>query len=352
MDFYNNPGLYSTFFDDAKAPRLPPYVFQLGLGFNRLFQRVPVPLIQNVSDTLLVLNLSGNYFVGLTSSVLPGSFIPNLEYLILEACSISYVNHSAFEDMDRLMYLYMGKNLLSGLTPQVFPPSLRLLSIRQNPQVIGKFSLKRDTFSGLSNLAWLDMDYMQLDASNLSTDVFQDLRQLTVLQMRKSGLTEIPPFMFASQAELMVIDLGENADLTSLPSEFSFGLKKAKILFLDQCSLDFSGNERVEEHPFRWMTELVALYLNQNKINHFPPSLVANLTQLTILYLKGNLIITWQLGTTADMTHDAAIDVSNNRISYLPNQTYEEFSRIAAIDLSDNALPCNCQVFSKPNHDQ
>lgn len=331
------------FMDENRAPTLPPFILQLGLGFNWLVERIPSSLFKNSTESLKVLNLSGNLFFVLTDSVLPASVFPNLRALALESCSISFVSETAFQNMSQLTYLYLGKNQLTQVAPRAFPRSLELLSIRQNPQVIGMFSLTKENLEGLSELVWLDMNFMKLDGANLSSDVFSGLRKLNILQMRHSDLSEIPGKIFAPLSELLMLDLGDNTALTTLPADFSFGLNNLKMIFLDSCSLDFPNDKHGHYQPFSWMTNLEWLYLNRNKINVFPSSMMINLTQLYVLHLGDNQILTWQLGTTAYMS-GGAIDVSNNRISFLPNQTYEEFSRISAIDLSDNAFTCSCPV--------
>lgn len=262
----------------------------------------------------------------------------------MENCLITFISEGAFRNHSKLGYLYLASNQLTQILPETLPPALQVLSIRQNPLGSGTFSLCKETMDGLPNLVWLDMSFMKLDSSNLSADVFHGLRKLNILQMRSSGLVEIPATFFSSLSQLLVLDLGHNL-LRSLPQDFSTGLHNTMMVFLDNCWLDFADDEPSDYQPFRSMSNLQCLYLNRNQINEFPPNLVVNLTNLYVLLLAENNIVTWQQGTTAYMSPDAAIDVSNNRIVFLPNQTYGEFSRIAAIDLSDNALTCNCQVF-------
>ncbi len=343
VDFYNNPKLMSIFSHEMKAPSLPPSILKLGLGNNRFVQKVPLAMLQNISRSLVQINLSINFYFLLSENVWPSIEFNNLTTLVLESCSISVVNETAFQNMPKLTYLYMGKNQLTQVAPYTFPQSLQLLSVRQNPQVSGLFTLSKDNFAGMTNLHWLDMNSMSINSKNLSADAFQGLSNLQCLQMRNSGLSEIPSRFFSSLTKLVVLDLGENS-INTLPHQFSVGLTNALILFLDHCSLDFPAEIDYNYQPFRGMKNLSMLFLSKNSISQFTPNLVANLSRLSALHLNGNQLHTWEFGTTAYMPPDAAIAVSNNKIQFLPNQTYEEFSRIAAIDLSDNALICNCQV--------
>ncbi|XP_046644826.1 toll-like receptor Tollo isoform X1 [Daphnia pulicaria] len=343
VDFYNNPKLVSIFSHEMKAPSLPPSIFKLGLGNNRFVQKVPLAMLQNISRSLVQINLSINFYFLLSENVWPSIEFDNLTTLILESCSISVVNETAFQNMPKLIYLYMGKNQLTQVAPYTFPQSLQLLSVRQNPQMSGLFTMSKDNFAGMTNLQWLDMNSMSINSKNLSADAFQGLNNLWYLQMRNSGLSEIPSRFFSSLTKLVVLDLGENS-ISTLPPQFSVGLTNTLMLFLDHCSLDFPAEIDYNYQPFRGMKNLSMLFLSKNSINQFTPNLVANLSQLSALHLNGNQLHTWEFGTTAYMPHYAAIAVSNNKIQFLPNQTYEEFSRVAAIDLSDNALICNCQT--------
>lgn len=350
VDLFNNPLLMHN--AEQAALHLPSHQLQIGLGANRLFQGLPNSLISNASASIVALNLSGNLLFLLTNALFSSLQMPMLATLILESCSVSLVEPGAFRSLPNLTSLYLGKNQLNAIAANALPPSLTLLSLNRNPQRSGDpFKMTDDNLAHLKRLHWLDISYMNIE--DMTPNVLNGLGNLLVLQIRGSGLTNIPGGLFSSLSNLLVLDLGENA-LHTLPNEFSTGLERTRMLFLDRCELDFSSNgeENATTHndteelyqPFREMKALELLYLHSNNIRHFSASLVANLTNLRVLYLRGNLLQTWESGTTAFMPREAAIDASNNRITILPNYTFEEFDRISAVDLSDNALTCNCEV--------
>ena len=339
VDFYNNPKLN---YWDFTASFLPPTIVQLGLGYNRLLQKLPTKMLQGKVN-LSILNLSRNLFFYLNESILPSDLFPNLKALILESCSISVIDETAFNNLTQLAYLYLGNNQLTEITPGAFPSSLLLLSIRQNPQVNGFFTLSEDTLAGIPELRWLDMNFMNLDTRSLSSNVFDGIGKLTILQMRDSGLDTAISRLFSPLAQLMVLDVGQNA-ISSLGDDFLFGLTNLQMIFIDcNCNFDFPNETNYDYQPFRWMPDLAYLFLSHNNINHFTPNLVANLTELYAIDLSENFLRTWIVGTTASLIN-ASIDVSYNYLVFLPNQTYEEFHRMEAIDLTKNALICNCQV--------
>ena len=180
VDFYNNPKLGTIFAHEMKTPILPPSITHLGLGNNHLVQKVPIPLLQNISRSLLEINLSINLYFLLSNNVWPAIDFDNLTTLVLESCSISIINETAFQRMPKLAYLYMGKNQLTQVAPYTFPQTLQLLSVRQNPQMSGVFTMSKDNFAGMTNLRWLDMNSMNLNSKNLSSDSFKGLSNLTV----------------------------------------------------------------------------------------------------------------------------------------------------------------------------
>lgn len=170
----------TIFAHEMKTPILPPSITHLGLGNNHLVQKVPIPLLQNISRSLLEINLSINLYFLLSNNVWPAIDFDNLTTLVLESCSISIINETAFQRMPKLAYLFMGKNQLTQVAPYTFPQTLQLLSVRQNPQMSGVFTMSKDNFAGMTNLRWLDMNWMNLNSKNLSSDAFKGLSSLTV----------------------------------------------------------------------------------------------------------------------------------------------------------------------------
>ena len=259
----------------------------------------------------------------------------------------------AFNNMPQLEELYLRGNKLTEIAAGVFPSSLTLLSIRENPsgQQNKVFSLTRDTLANLSNLSYLDMKYLRLNS--VLSDELDDLVNLQILQMRNTGLRDLVGPVFRNLANLVVLDLGENQEMVSLSSNFSVGLENLEMLFLDHCSIDFppfqiDSDRNPDENfdgPFSHLSGLSYLVIHNNKISSLDPRLMANLTGLELLYMSDNFLNTWHRGTTASFKpYETAVVASKNLLSILPNETYEEFAQLLYIDLSFNAFTCNCQA--------
>ena len=350
VDLYDNPDLLTLMLKPSLEPFYIPPLRQLGLGVNQL-QTVPVALLNSVNKTLTTLNLSGNFFVRLTSTFLPT--LAKVSTLILENCGIISLAVGTFDGLPNLQYLYLGKNQLTEIVSNVLPPGIVLLSIRQNPSKLygpdPAFRLSNGNLSGMKQLMWLDMNDMNLET--VSETALDGLTQLRALQMRNSGITQIAASAFRSLGRLIMLDLGENRAVQTLPQRFSEGLHNLTILFLDHCSINFPEDppDGESESPFSHLTSLAMMFLTDNNIHHFYGQLIANNSKLNILDLSYNRMSTWNRHTARFMAaNDSRVSISNNRITYLPDNIADEFSSFKAVDLSDNALICTCQVTSWP----
>ena len=95
IDLFNNPILVHN--PTQLALKFSSQLLQLGLGANRLIQKVPTLLLtSNAAATLTTLNLSGNLYFFVTNALFPANSMPNLSILILESCSVSFVEDDAF----------------------------------------------------------------------------------------------------------------------------------------------------------------------------------------------------------------------------------------------------------------
>lgn len=321
--------------------QIPP-LKQLGFAASDL-KNAPAVLMENLTGSLEILNLSGNWFFILSQQVL--SFTGNLIALVLEDCKIITIANDTFDNFPNLLYLYLGQNHFTEIPSNILPASLRVLSLRQNTAngFDDKFDL-RTTLKNMSKLIWLDVNYVQLN--ELNSSVLSEAKNLHVLLLRGTALTKIEPFTFSAFNDLLLLDMSENKALKNLSANFSYGLQQLFGLYLDECSLDFAAPYSASESPFAHLTSAEHLYLSGNHIHQFPKQLIESMGQLRNLDLSYNILSTWERYATYSMNEDGenAISLSNNRITYLPEGIFDEFSRVWAVDLSDNALLCSCQV--------
>jgi len=283
IDFFNNTLLIPFFMglNENVPPILPASIRQMGLGSISLLpqSQLPYPLLTQggANDSITTINLSGNNYIQLTSTLLRAS-LSGIVTIVMEKCNIASIMPGAFKNLKSLIHLYLAKNAITSIAPHVFPPSLALLSIRQNPMNVDpnqqnqqpnqQFNLQDHFLDGMPNLEWLDMNYMQLGELKEGLP-FAGAEQLVFLQMRGAGVTTIAPAAFANLNQLLMMDLGDNRGIRTLPPRFSEGLVKLQMLFIDGSALDqmpssstlMTAGSDGGESPFRDLTNLTMLYM-------------------------------------------------------------------------------------------
>ena len=344
MDLFNNGKLIPEL-NAMHASHLTG-LQKLGLAGNldiRL-ERLPIEFIERFNSTLIQLNLSGNLFPTLSSSILAFR-MPQLTALILNDCFINTVESGALTGVPGLAAVYLARNNLKELASSAMPPLLQKLSIRENPTqhgiVTDTFTLRVDACGDLANLKWLDMNFVNLEV--VGAESLCGMAGLNYLQVREANIRQIHQGSFDQLGQLVFLDLGQNP-IGKLPANFSRGLAKLSTLFLDDCSLSLSP---CDPSPFQRLLNLQNLYLNNNKaMEDLDPSLLRSLTRLIVLNLSSNQLKNWQPGTTQFMSSQTNIDLSYNQMTSLPDDVLAEFGHINAIDLSHNNFFCSCDVRS------
>ena len=323
-----------------------PTIRQLGLGYN-LLDEIPNSIISDVSRTLTSLNLARNSFFRLRNNSFP--LMPRLATLVLEGCGISIIETGAFKNLPKLTTLYIGRNRLTQLPPALTIPTLRLLSIRENPdqELEGGASFNiNNGFNGMSNLIWIDMNYMKL--SEIRTPAFYNLTYLTVLLIRGSNIPKVYPGAFETQISLKFLDLGENVQVDVFGEGVFQGLQTLTNLFLDRNYITLTARDKLTVddlvRTFIPLEKLERLYVAHNGIVRFESAVLMALPHLEVLDLHGNKLEKWPLGTVENVTNIKSIDLSMNSISFLDNGTYNEFMNLRSIDVSDNPFICHCGV--------
>lgn len=345
LDLFNNSDVIPQL--DAMDFKPLARLTKLGLAANLKLQ-LPIKFIQSFNSTLIQLNLAANLLPELSPKILAFN-LPNLTALVLSDCSIGTVIDDTFTKFPKLVALYLARNNLKKLSSTQLPPLLQTLSVRQNPpeRAIGiqeRFEFQLDRCNNLTSLTWLDMNSVNLDAVGASN--VAGLSGLHYLQVRHAKINTIDHGVFSKLNELILLDLGENS-LHQLPLNFSDGLGKLRVIFLDQCSLSFSA---ADPSPFASLVNLQQMFLNGNKpMEEFHPSLIENLMRLGVLDLSNNQLKSWKLGTTRYMSNQTSIDVSYNQITSFPSNIFDEFDHIGAVDFSYNNFFCNCDVSTISN---
>ena len=145
-----------------------------------------------------------------------------------------------FSGLDKLAFLYLDKNRLSGLQGPL-PSNLFQLELQFNELT----SLPSNLFSGLSKLGVLYIDGNRL--TSLHPDIFQGLTALEHLLINDNSLTSLPGGLFSGPTKLQYI-LAYNNNFGHVPASITSGLNDLIKFDIGRVS---PGNVRVTKSDNR-----------------------------------------------------------------------------------------------------
>lgn len=207
------------------------------------------------ADNLQVLDLSrnevflieSNAFSGLSKlrtltlnrnriKIIQGSLFRGLRSLRRLDVSINEIvilENSIFEGLDQITMVELGFNNLTTLAHSTFKGATSLENLYLS---FNKFSIIGSTFLGLLNLKLLDLSYNNIGEINAAA--FSDATKLEQIELRSTGLTQVPIDLLRQQTELQLLDLSyNNLSLTDKDFEAFRPLKKLQFLKLENTSL-------------------------------------------------------------------------------------------------------------------
>ncbi|XP_067248020.1 trophoblast glycoprotein [Chanodichthys erythropterus] len=192
---------------------------------------IPQPLPENVTT----LNLSGNNIRNLNNESFPRT-LEHLTHLYVSGSQVERLDSMVFKNLPNLRLLDLSNNRISEFYVEALPQDskIEVLNLSKslfNHSYIGVFE---DLFrSSLPKVSHLDLS--NNDLMFLPEDIFTDLSNLTVLDMRNNTLVSFSNEMFWNRA-LKELDLRDNA-LKVLPNKTLAGLS-----FIPDLRVSLAGN--------------------------------------------------------------------------------------------------------------
>uniref|UniRef100_A0A673VCI0 Biglycan n=1 Tax=Suricata suricatta TaxID=37032 RepID=A0A673VCI0_SURSU len=194
--------------------------------------------------------------------------------LVLVNNKISKIHEKAFSPLRKLQKLYISKNHLVEIPPNL-PSSLVELRIHDNR--IRK--VPKGVFSGLRNMNCIEMGGNPLENSGFEPGAFDGLK-LNYLRISEAKLTGIPKDLPETLNELHLdhnkIQAIELEDLLRYSKLYRLGLGHNQIRMIENGSLSF-------------LPTLRELHLDNNKLSRVPSGL-PDLKLLQVVYLHTNNI--------------------------------------------------------------
>ncbi|XP_061590805.1 fibromodulin [Cololabis saira] len=278
---WQNAGWYSEDIDcplECDCPAAYPMAMYCQ---SRSLQHVPY-----IPSHIKYVYLQNNQITGIQDGVFNNA--TNLLWLIMSHNKLKsdQISKNVFSKLEKLEQLYLDHNELSHM-PQNLPVSITNLRLGHNK--ISKIS--SNSFEGMVNLTTL-----QLLANIIedTPDVFKGLKSMTLLDMRKNKLKQIPVNLPEDLQQLYL----EFNDIESVPPGFLTMNPKLQFVRLSHNKLTDKG---LPASVFNIST-LVELDLSFNKLEKIP----AVSTNLQNLYLQANKIKEFSLSSfcsTTDMTN-------------------------------------------------
>ena len=159
-----------------------------------------------LSSSIHVIRLENNNFQILPSKVFQERGLINLQKIFLSNCTLGMIAQDAFHQLNHLVELDLGQNLLTSVPSESFRNLLnvRRLLLRQNPIK----TLRESNFVSLTKLEHLDLSYCQID--QIEPGSFKGLPHLKSLKLNNNRLTTLTPNVFVDIPPLYTIALEHN----------------------------------------------------------------------------------------------------------------------------------------------
>ena len=174
-------------------------------------------------------------------------------------------------------------------------PATRLLDVSNNPDIYQNLSLES---AYVRNLIYINISSCRITV--LSVTVFENFRNLRILDLSHNLIRTIPSRLFLSTQKLEKLSLSFNLEILTIETEAFKGLdlinylnleslqvdllSKAAFAFLDLDVLDLSGNviSKIDNNAFETL-RTKRLYLNRTSIHTFGSDLFKGLEQVDLL---------------------------------------------------------------------
>ncbi|XP_063985813.1 protein toll-like [Diachasmimorpha longicaudata] len=275
------------------------------------------------------LTLSSNGLKNVTADLLQD--LKNLTVLNLHQNDLRDLPHD-FLNLPNLKAIELGGNHLEVIEPAAFDKStkLELLNIWNN-QIT---EIKANSFDKLESLVSLDLHSNKL--TQLPENIFAKLGSLRVINLSQNNFTgdSLPGNLFRNNSLLEVVILFENKqNITTLPSKWFANLKDLTMIKMRR-----NGLIRLPEDLFAGASALRNLSMERNYIEAIPRNLFNDCKNLSTIDLSFNEIKELPdrvFGALKKLEH---LDLSKNHITSITQEMFAGLSALKILNLERNGL--------------
>lgn len=334
----------------VSAPRIPKWVEQLDLSYNKLNQSVS----DNFEELSLlkILKLDKNILIHIPNlihhnklqevslnrnninAINTGHFPVNstIKSLSLNSNHIKVIEEGALDNLTNLLILKLNRNELSSLPNQLFmhQSNLKVLELNHN----NLHSLNGLLFQGLSSLTTLKIKYNNIE--NIMDGAFFGFKSINLLQLDHNKIKNISKGWMYGLESLTILSLSNNLISQNIDSG-------SWELCTDLQDLDLSHNYliEVEGRTFQHLTNLHILNLSNNNISSISQETFSHMVQLQTLELNNNKI-SWTVedmsGPFSKLRNLMIFNLSANHIKSISSRAFEGLSNVTELDLRANNI--------------
>lgn len=238
----------------------------------------------------------------------------------------------------------------------LFPERIKHLVLESVPGL--EINLTKSFFRNVGLLQLQSLKIVNCSISYIDVGAFEELIELTEVNLSDNGLILIHPDTFQNNSQLRNLVLSGNPlQLTQLlKSEEEYFLKSSSLieLVLSRCQLSDIGKKLLAQVPnlqfinlnsnnikviddyiFENVPLLDEVDLSNNMLMSLNDEIFEDIEELTTLNLRHNLI---ESIDDLDMPGLKELDVSNNKIKLLRKNTFEGIPDLSTLNISSNEI--------------
>lgn len=300
----------------------------------------------------------------LKENVFSNMGVVDVHRLYIENARIEEFHENAFGGLDSLLSLSLINCDIPNFNPESirFPASLEKLSFsgtqlnkfhlnlgsldEVNLSHCGLSNIPSDMFADVSQLTYIDLSNNKIDSIDVSA--FTNLQYITEIKLSNNRLKTIPNELFSQNQDLVSLDLSSNP-LSTINVKFT---NKLESLILRNCSLlefervnlevlsylDLSYNqlENVTSATFAGMADLEYIDLSFNGIAVLPEDVFINNINLQKIILDENKMDKLPTFIGKDVFATSLFSCNNCDIDNLSNDTFKMMPAIVILRLAGN----------------
>lgn len=261
-------------------------------------------------------------------SVSQFSWNKELEVLGLGRNPLKQIHPKTFSSVKNLIVLTLDYSGLDDAVWESLYPFRRLKDLQLQGNSVTMITSNRTVLRSLSSLRNLDLGDNRI--SDLSTEMFQAMAELSFLHVNQNNLTEIRNNTFLGLQKLVAFDLRGNRIKTIEKGAFSH--------FVSLAVLDLSNNCLSEIPSFNNATALRSLDLSSNYIQLLSSNALKGLQNLQNLVLFNNSIKQIETGVFRFVPALRTADFSFNEIHRILKETFEGLQQLSTLFLQNNLI--------------